>query len=100
MVDKNFKNKNVSLCYYYIEYQFLFNELAFIYNFQLRTWVKIAGINAAANKENATGADLMATVVARDQNGTKMDVMGKWEGKTDTNAPQVSHNTHLGKKKS
>ena len=51
----------------------------------------IAGISVVENKENATGADLTATVVARDQNGTKMVVMGKWEGKTDTNAPQVSH---------
>ena len=58
----------------------------------------IAGISVVENKENATGADLTATVVARDQNGTKMVVMGKWEGKTDTNAPQVSHDTHLGKK--
>ena len=58
----------------------------------------IAGISVVENKENATGADLTATVVARDRNGTKMVVMGKWEEKTDTNALQVSHDTHLGKK--
>ena len=29
MVDKNFKNKSDSMCYYQVEYQFLFNEIAF-----------------------------------------------------------------------